>query len=62
MFLLRLLKPKFVFKSKSNTLNFSLEPKPDVLLIFLVFFEKQPKSFFRTKLGNSREVFYTETI
>ena len=35
---------------------------PDMLLIFLVFFEKQSKSFFRTQLGNTGEILYPEPI
>ena len=33
-----------------------------MLLIFLVFFEKQSKSFFRTQLGNSGEILNAEAI
>ena len=33
-----------------------------MLLIFLVFFEKQSKSFFRTQLGNASEILNTEAI
>jgi hypothetical protein len=62
MLLLRLLKPKFVFQSKANSVDFGLEPKPNMLLIFLVFFEKQSESFFSTELGNPSEVLDPEAV
>ncbi|MFZ0798402.1 MAG: hypothetical protein WAM98_11510 [Terriglobales bacterium] len=62
MFFLRLLEPKFVFESQSNTLDFCLEPEPDVLLIFLVFFEEQAERFLGGKLGNTGEILNTEAI
>ncbi|MGA8344778.1 MAG: hypothetical protein WB781_22800 [Candidatus Sulfotelmatobacter sp.] len=42
--------------------EFGLEPSPDSLLIVVVLLEEQAEGFFRTKLGNPRNVFHTETI
>jgi hypothetical protein len=62
MLLLRLLKSEFVFQSQANTLDFGLEPKPNLLLIFFVFFEEQAEGFFSTELGNTCEVFDPEAV
>jgi hypothetical protein len=43
-------------------LNFGVKPDPDVLLIFLVFFEEQPEGFFSTELSDASEVFDPEAI
>jgi hypothetical protein len=42
--------------------QFGLETSPDSLLIVVVLLEEQAEGFLRTKLGNSRKVFHTETI
>jgi hypothetical protein len=42
--------------------QFGLETSPDSLLIVVVLLEEQAEGFFRTKLGNPRNVFHTKTI
>src|ERR1017187_186456 len=42
--------------------EFSFETSPDVLLIVAVLLEEQAEGFFRAQLGNSCEIFHTETI
>ena len=42
--------------------QFGLETSPDSPLIVVVLLEEQAEGFFRTKLGNPREVFHSEAI
>jgi hypothetical protein len=51
-----------LFDFGSSLGEFSFVPSPDVLLIVVVLLEKQAEGFFRTKLGNSCEIFHTEAI
>jgi hypothetical protein len=50
------------FRVGSPLRQFSFEPSPDSLLIVVVLLEEQAEGFFRTKLGNPREVFHSEAI
>jgi hypothetical protein len=50
------------FNLRCSLRQFGLETSPDNLFIVVVLLEEQAEGFFRTKLGNAGEVFYTETI
>jgi hypothetical protein len=62
MLLLRLFEPEFVFQPQADTLYLGFKAEPDVLLIVILFFEKQPEGFFGTQLGDASEVFNPEAI